>query len=159
MDFAGLSEERDARSVTPHGSSGARDRRGRKPHVTAVRPVPGHVHQPGSALTTSRPAGAFDRAALAADAADQRQADYFLRLLSQNRRLIDQRIDGYHKAIAVAEAKGDAESACVFRRTARVEEQERATLDGLIGNLQRRFVAQPTADDLPIPRGPRLAIR
>ncbi len=91
--------------------------------------------------------------------ADQRQADYFLRLLTQNRRLIDQRIDRYHKAIAVADAKGDAESACVFRRSARIEEQERKALDGLIENLQRRFVVQPTAEDPSLPRGSRLVIR
>ena len=144
--------------MAPHGSSGARDRRGRTPHVAAVRPVPGHVHQAGS-LTANRPAAAVDRVTSAADNADQRQADYFLRLLTQNRRLIDQRIDGYHKAIAVAEAKGDAESACVFRRTARIEEQERKALDRLIENLQRRFVVQPTAEDQPLPRGSRLVIR
>lgn len=91
-----------------------------------------------------------------ADTADQRQADYFLRLLTANRRLIDQRIDGYYKAIAVAEASGDAESACVFRRTARAEEQERKALDELIEKLQRRFVVQPTAE---VRRGPRLLVR
>jgi hypothetical protein len=107
-------------------------------------------------VTASRPAGAFDRAAIAADTADSRQADYFLRLLTQNRRLLEQRIDGYHKAIAVAEARGDAESASVFRRTARVEEQERKALDGLIEQLQRRFVVQPTTD---VERGPRLVVR
>ena len=152
MDFAGLSDERDARSVAAHRSSGARDRRGRHARGTAVRPGPAHVRQSGSAVTASRSAGAVDRATVAADTADQCQADYFLRLLTQNRRLIDQRIDGYYKAIAVAEARGDAESACVFRRTARAEEQERNTLDGLIENLQRRFVAQPTADVSQVPR-------
>jgi hypothetical protein len=157
MDFAGLSDEQDARTVAPHRSSGARDRRGRTPHGTAIRPGSGHIRQQGSALTVNRPAGAFDRATLAADTADQRQADYFLRLLIQNRRLIDQRIDGYHKAIAVAEARGDAESAAVFRRTARVEEQERKALDGLIENLHRRF---PVAAELPpVVREPRLVVR
>lgn len=105
-------------------------------------------------MTASRTADALDRAA--ADTADQRQADYFLRLLTQNRRLLDQRIEGYAKAIAVAEARGDAESACVFRRTARVEEQERKALDGLIENLQRRFVSPPAAD---VQLGPRLVVR
>ncbi|GBG38412.1 hypothetical protein [Mycobacterium montefiorense] len=158
MDFAGLPEEPDPRPVLPHHSSGGRDRRGRTPHVAAVRPVPGHVHQAG-ALSAHRPAAAADRVAYAADTADQRQADYFLRLLNQNRRLIDQRIDGYHKAIAVAEARDDAESASVFRRTARIEEQERKALDRLIENLQRRFVVQPTAQDPPLPRGSRLVVR
>lgn len=106
-------------------------------------------------MTAGRTVGAVNRATVVADTADQRQADYFLRLLTQNRRLIGQRIEGYHKAIAVAEARGDAESAGVFRRTARAEEQERKTLDSLIENLQRRFVVQPTADL----RGPRLVVR
>ncbi|WAJ47263.1 hypothetical protein OK015_12955 [Mycobacterium sp. Aquia_216] len=157
MDFAGLSDERDARSAAPHRSSGGRDRRVRTPHGTAIRPGSGHVHQSGSALTTNRPAGAFDRAA--ADTADQRQADYFLRLLTQNRRLIEQRIDGYHKAIAVAEARGDAESATVFRRTARIEEQERNALDSLIDNLHRRFPVEPPPELSPIEREPRLVVR
>lgn len=121
----------------------------------AVRPGPGRVRQAGSAVTAGRTVGAVNRATVVADTADQRQADYFLRLLTQNRRLIGQRIEGYHKAIAVAEARGDAESAGVFRRTARAEEQERKTLDSLIENLQRRFVVQPTADL----RGPRLVVR
>lgn len=154
MDLAGWSDEPHARPLASHRSNGARDRRGRVSHGAAVRPAAGHAHQPGS-LSTNRSAEAFDHAA-AAETADQRQADYFLRLLSQNRRLIDQRIDGYYKAIAVAEARGDAESACVFRRTARVEEQERKALDGLIENLQRRFVVQPTSDG---PRGPHLVVR
>lgn len=156
MDFAGLSDERDARSVAAHSSSGARDRRGHHSRGAAVRRVPGHVRQSGPPVTAGRTVGASDRATVVADTADQRQADYFLRLLTQNRRLIDQRIEGYHKAIAVAEARGDAESACVFRRTARIEEQERKALDSLIENLQRRFVVQPTVD---LPRGPRLVVR
>jgi hypothetical protein len=94
-----------------------------------------------------------------ADTADQRQADYFLRLLTQNRRLIDQRIDGYHKAIAVAEANGDAEGAVVFRRTARMEEQERKALDHLIENLHRRFLVPLEAEAPPIPRRQRLVVR
>ncbi len=153
MDFAGLPDERAARSVAAH-TSGARDRRGLHPRGAAVRPGPGFVRQ--SAATASRPAAALDRSAVVADTADQRQADYFLRLLTANRRLIDQRIDGYYKAIAVAEASGDGESACVFRRTARAEEQERKALDELIEKLQRRFVVQPTAE---VRRGPRLLVR
>lgn len=157
MDFAGLPEEPDPRPAAPHRPNGPRDRRGRTPRAAAVRPVPGHVHKAGS-LTANRPAAAVDRATYAADTADQRQADYFLRLLNQSRRLIEQRIDGYHKAIAVAEAKGDTESACLFRRTARIEEQERMALDGLIQKLQRRFVVQPTADVPPVSRPTRLVV-
>ena len=161
MDVAGLSDERDARSVVAHRSDGGRDRRGHNPRGTAGRSVPGHLRQAGStstALITTQPADAVERATVVADTADQRQADYFLRLLTQNRRLIDQRIDGYRKAIVVAEAKGDAESAGVFRRTARVEEQERHALDGLIENLHRRFLVALEVEAPPIPRG-QLVVR
>jgi hypothetical protein len=111
------------------------------------------------ALTTNRPDGDVDRAAAAPDAADQRQADYFLRLLSQNRRVVDHRIDGYHKAIAVAEANGDTEGACGLRRMARIEEQDRNTLDGLIENLHRRFPARAAGEVSSIPPKARLAVR
>jgi hypothetical protein len=111
------------------------------------------------ALTTNRPNGDGDRAAAAPDAADQRQAEYFLRLLSQNRRVVDHRIDGYHKAIAVAEANGDTEGACGLRRMARIEEQDRNTLDGLIENLHRRFPARTAGEVSSIPPKARLAVR
>lgn len=101
---------------------------------------------------------ALDRPA-AADTADQRQADYFLRLLIQNRRLIEQRIEGYYKAIALAEAKNDEETASVFRHTASIEEQERETLDALIENLHRRFPIRLAPDAPAAPRGPRVLAR
>ncbi|MEC4762031.1 hypothetical protein [Mycobacterium sherrisii] len=100
----------------------------------------------------------MDRPA-AADTADQRQADYFLRLLIQNRRLIEQRIEGYYKAIALAEAKNDEETASVFRHTARIEEEERETLDALIENLHRRFPIRMAPDVPAAPRGPRVLAR
>ncbi len=158
MDFAGLSDEPGARPVAPRRPSAARDRRGRTPHGPAVRPAPGHLHQPGS-LTANRPAGAVDRGTVAVDTADQRQADYFLRLLTQNRRLIDERIDGYRKAIALAEAKGDAEAVSAFRRTARIEERERNILDSMIDNLHRRFPIPLAAEATQNPRGEWLVVR
>jgi hypothetical protein len=162
MDVAGLSDERDARSVVAHRSSGTRDRRGHQPRATTGRSVPAHVRQAGStstAMTSNQPVDAVDRATVVADTADQRQADYFLRLLTQNRRLIDKRIDGYHKAIVIAEAKGDAEGAGVFRRTARIEERERNVLDGMIDNLHRRFPVPLAAEAPQIPSGPWLVVR
>ncbi len=159
MDIAGLSDERDARSVVTHRSSGTRERRGHTPRGTTGRSVPAHVRQAGSTstpLTTNQP---VDRATVVADTADQRQADYFLRLLTQNRRLIDQRIDGYHKAIAIAEAKGDAEGVSVFRRTARIEEHERNVLDAMIDNLHRRFPVPQAIEAPQIPGGPWLVVR
>jgi hypothetical protein len=86
-----------------------------------------------------RPAGHVEQSAAAVQTADHRQADYFRRLLAQSGRHIDHRLREYQKAIATAEAAGDAEGASGLRRMARIEEQERQTLDRLIENLQRRF--------------------
>jgi hypothetical protein len=57
----------------------------------------------------------------------------------QSRRLIDQRIDEYRKAIAAAEAKGDVAGARVFERMTLTEQQDRRTVDGMINSLRRRF--------------------
>src|SRR5258707_1066585 len=121
MDIAGLSDERDARSVVAHRSSGTRERRGHTPRGSTGHSVPTHVRQAGSTSTARPHTPPADRPAVGADTADPPQADSFLRLPTKNRRIIDQRIDGYHKAIAIAEAKGDAEGVSVFRRTARIE--------------------------------------
>jgi hypothetical protein len=107
----------------------------------------------------SRPAAAVDLSGAAPEMADQRQADYFLRLLTENRRLIDYRVDGYHKVIAMAEADGDVEGACGFRRLARIDEQDRQTLDGLIKNLRRRFLLGGPGQVSAIPRRAPLAVR
>jgi hypothetical protein len=80
-------------------------------------------------------------------------------MLTQRRRLVEHRIDGYQKAIAISEANGDVESACGFRRMARIEEQDRQTLDGLIENLHRRFPLRPQGEVPPIPRRVPLAVR
>lgn len=100
----------------------------------------GHVRQGKSmpSPTTNRPA-ANDHCAAAAGTPDQRQAEYFVRLLTQRRQLIDHRIDKYQKAIAIAEASGDVENVRGFRRTTRIEEQDRQTVEDLIENLRRRF--------------------
>jgi hypothetical protein len=127
MDVAGLSDERGTRSVAGHVSNGVRDRRGRRPRSSAVRPGPVNVRQPGPNAAT----------------ADHRQADYFRRVLVQSRRHIEHRLGEYPKAIAATEAAGDAEGACNLRRMARIDEQERQALDGLIDKLQRRFPPRP----------------
>ncbi|HZC52344.1 MAG TPA: hypothetical protein VE441_07595 [Mycobacterium sp.] len=75
----------------------------------------------------------------AAAIADRRQADYFLRLLAQSRRLSEHRIDRYQQAIAVCDSNGDAEGSANFRRMLCGEEQERQSLDGMIERLRRRF--------------------
>ncbi len=82
----------------------------------------------------------------AVESADQRQADYFLRMLAQSRRQIDHRLGEYQKAIAAAEAAGDAEGADGLRRMARGEQRERQALDDMIEKLRRRFPhGAPTA--------------
>lgn len=60
-------------------------------------------------------------------------------MLAQRRRLIDQRIEEYQRAIATAEAKDDADAVCGFRRLTRIEEHDRQTLDGMMDKLCRRF--------------------
>lgn len=122
MDSAGLSDERRAHSVARHTSKPVSDRRGRIPHRHGARD--GSVPGPE---------------AVAAETADRQQAAYFLRLLIQNRRLIDERIDKHHRAIAAREADGDSEGATGHRRLLRGEEQDRHALDGMIENLHRRF--------------------
>jgi hypothetical protein len=110
-------------------------------------------------MPANRPSGDVDRAIAVAEAADLRQADYFLRLLSQNRRLVEHRIEGYHKAIVGAEASGNTEGASGLRRLARVEEQERDTLTSLIEKLRRRFPTRNAAEVPAMPRRPRLVVR
>ena len=155
MDVAGLSPERGARSGAARRIS-PRDRRARRPRASVVRSEPAHLSQAPSP-TADWPAGGVDPAA--PDAADQRQADYFVRLLSENRMLIEQRIDDYQKAIAAAQAGGDVDAVCNLRRMARIEEQDRDNLDGMLEKLRRRF-ARRTPDEPPAlsPR-PRSAVR
>jgi hypothetical protein len=111
-------------------------------------------------VAANRPSGEVEPAATVAEAADQRQADYFLRLLNQNRCVVEHRIEGYHKAIASAEASGNTEGACGLRRMVRIEEREREMLSGLIENLHRRFPARTPAEvPAAIHRRSRLAVR
>lgn len=71
--------------------------------------------------------------------ADHRQADYFLRLLTQGCVLIERQIDRYQKAIAVAEGSGAVDHSRRLRRVMRVEQQEQQKLKGMIDRLQHRF--------------------
>lgn len=127
MDAAGLSHDFGSGPLAVRRPLSSRDRRTRRAHPSAVRPEP----------VTAQPAADADPTA--PEAAEHRQADYFLRLLGQSRRLIDQRIDEYQKAITAAQAKGDVDSACSLRRMARIEEQDRQALDGMLEKLLRRF--------------------
>jgi trans-aconitate methyltransferase len=111
------------------------------------------------ALTLNRPADDVECPASANETADYLQAEYFLRLLAQNRRHIDHRIAEYQKAIATAQAAGDTDGAATLRRMAHGEEQDRQTLDGLIQNLRRRFPVRAPGEVPQVPRGARLAVR
>lgn len=84
-------------------------------------------------------ADAPQRTYAAGGTADHRQAEYFLDLLLQRRRLTDERIAEYRRAGVAAQNSGDAERAYGLRRLAHGEEQDRRTLDRLIENLHRRF--------------------
>ena len=160
MDFAGLSDERAARSFATLKSSGARDRRARRPRRGTVSSEPVRGSQGNStSLTVSLPAGDGDSCGAAPAMADHRQADYFLRLLAQSRRLSEHRIDQYHKAIAAFEANGDAEGAASFQRMVCSEEQDRQTLEGLIENLRLRFASGAPSEVPSIPRKARVGAR
>jgi hypothetical protein len=130
MEVAGLSDEHLTRPIVGHGSNGVRGRRGGRPRGAAVRPGP---------VTVREQAAHANASAASAQTADRLQADYFRLLLAQNRRHVDHRLGEYHKAIAAAEAAGDAEGASNLRRMARLDQQDRHTLDDLLANLQRRF--------------------
>jgi hypothetical protein len=123
MEFAGLSDERRTQhSVARHKSNRSSlvsDRRARGPLGHGVRDAAGDTETP--------------------EAADHRQAAYFLQVLAQNRRLSDERIDKFQRALAISQADGDVEGACGFRRLLRSEEHDRQQLDHMIENLRRRF--------------------
>jgi hypothetical protein len=110
-------------------------------------------------VTMNPPTGDVDSSAGTPETADHRQAEYFLRLLTQSRRLSDHRIELYHKAIATGEANGDVEGAASFRRMALIEEQDRQTLDSLIENLRRRFPLGAPSEVPPILRRARVVVR
>lgn len=156
MDLAGLSHEGGATSVAVRGPNGVRDRLVVRPRGAAVRTESLHVVAPASVSAPATEASVEALPAATPDTADRLQADYFVRLLVQNRLLIDHRIDEYRKAIATAEARGDIEGARVFRRMTLVEEQDRQTLEGMIDRLRGRFPRHAPGEGSPIARrGPR----
>ena len=62
-----------------------------------------------------------------------------MRLLTQSRQPIEQRIDDHQKAIAVAESRGSTDDVRRYRQMTLTAEQDRRTVADLIDNLQRRF--------------------
>lgn len=141
MDSTGLSDERAARSVATRTASGPRDRSTRRPRRSSSRSEPARGSQGSStpSLTINVPAADATFSMSAVGTADHRQAEYFLGLLAQSRRLSEHRIDQYRKAIAVCETNGDVEGSANYRHLICGEEQDRQMLDGLIEKLHGRF--------------------
>jgi hypothetical protein len=73
------------------------------------------------------------------EAAGERHADYLLRLLTQIRQRIDNRIERYRRVATIFEASGNVEYAQTFRHLRFLEEQDGQILDELIDNVHRRF--------------------
>lgn len=87
----------------------------------------------------SRPVANVDDASAAQGTADHRQAQYFIRLLTQSRELIDRRIDKHERQVAISQASGDVENVRALRRMTVIEEKDRDVLSELIDNLEQRF--------------------
>lgn len=134
MDVADPPRERGAHPVVGPRSAVVRDRRVHRPEPARRGPAPVPQEPPPRPHTD-----------IAADDADHRQADYFVSLLGQRRRLVGHRIDEYRRAIAAAEAKGDAGTVCEFRRLTRVEELELQALNAMLDKLSRRFARRAVA--------------
>jgi hypothetical protein len=107
----------------------------------------------------ARPAANVDDAAAAQNSADHLQAEYFVRLLTQSRQLIDHRIAKYQKAIASAQASGDVENVPALRRMARIEEKDRQGLSEMIDHLERRFQLRDSGGVPHISRRTRPVVR
>lgn len=148
MDMAGKSHERGGRSGVAGRLDGARDRR--RPRASTVRAESAHLDGgQSSAAAADQPIDDIDPAVAAADTADQLQADYFRRLLTQSRLLLGRRIDDNRKAIAAAEANGDGEAVRTLRRVAWADEKERRALDEMIEKLRHRFPRRTTPARVP----------
>jgi hypothetical protein len=135
-------QRRSPQAVAERLANGVRDQRTRSPRGNMARSRPSLAHQgrSTSAMTMNRRVADVDHpAAVPAADSDHRQAEYFLRLLAQSRRQVGQRIDGYQRAIAIAQAGGATNDASGIRQVMRIAEQEQQTLGGLIDRLQRRF--------------------
>ena len=104
------------------------------PHARAIH-VPQGKSMPPAAQAAVSPTTAAT--------ADGQQAEYFLRLLTQRWQRIEQRIDDHQKAIAVAEARGNADDVRRHRRMTRLAEQDRRTVADLVDQLRQRFRGVP----------------
>ena len=121
----------------PNGASASRG------SVTQLRPASARQGNSTTSVPMNRPAMDAGQSAEPAADPDHLQADYFLRLLIPSCRQIDRKIDQHHKAIAIAETRGEPDHADRIRGMLRIDEQERQTLKALIDGLQRRFPVPP----------------
>ncbi len=139
MDAAPMNAHRP-HAVADHRSASAHDRSVRTPHRGTIHARVNHsVNAPATA--------------------DRLQAGYFMRLLTQTRLRIGDRIANYQKAISSSEASGDAENVPGLRRVMRAEDQNRQAVEGLIENLHRRFPVRSPGEAPQIPRRARPVVR
>jgi hypothetical protein len=131
-------------------STSALDRKVRASHPSTPRSRSVHAPQ-GKSISSL----ASSLTAAAPATADDQQAEYFVRLLTQSRLRIEQRIDDHQRAIAVAESRGKTEDVRRRRQMTLIEEQDRRTVADLIDNLQRRFASATPGEVPQVPRRAR----
>ena len=73
-------------------------------------------------------------------AGGEHRADYLLRLLTQIRQRIDNRVERHRRVAAIFDTSGNVEYAATFRRLRSLEEEDGRILDEIIDNVQRRFL-------------------
>jgi hypothetical protein len=128
---------RPAPAVVEQESDSASDRRSGATRPSSGRP-PARQGKSLSAVTTGRPGDTVDYPGTAVTA-DLRQAEYFIRVLTECQRQSEQRIENYRRAIARAEAHGDTENAQSFRRLMRAEDMDRQDVEDMLEGMVRRF--------------------
>ncbi len=138
----------------PHVVPAAAERRSTSPFDRKTRAP--HPSTPRSRSVRVPQGNSFSSLSAAAPAtADDWQAEYFMRLLTQSRQQIEQRIDYHQKAIATAEARGKTEDVRHHRQMTLIEEQDRRTVADLIDNLQQRFPGRTPGEVPQVPRRAR----
>lgn len=124
-----------ARAAAERRLNGTFDRNASSPHLGTPHARAVHVPQ-GKSMSPMAPIASSPATAATPD---DRQAEYFMRLLTQSRQAIEQRIDAHEKAIAAAEARGSIHDVHRHRQMTLTAERDRRTVADLIDNLRRRF--------------------
>jgi hypothetical protein len=138
-------------TAAPNGRSA---RHSHAPSHADRRSGSSHVHQ-----AKSQPEANVDHSAATHATADHQQAEYYVRLLTQSREVIDRRIDKYERQVAISQASGDVGNVRTLRRMTVIEKKNRQLLSEMIDNLERRFglrasggVPQPSRRARPVVR-------